>query len=129
MIVLDTHAWLFWRGDPARLGSAALTAIESADQVGVSAISAWEVSTLVRRGRIGLDSDPGRWIRRALGGARTVELPVTAAIAAAAASLADGFPGDPADRIVYATAVGAGARIATRDRAIAAYDPRRAVWT
>ena len=128
MIVLDTHAWLFWRGEPTRLGPAALAAIESADQVGVSAISAWEVSTLARRGRIGLDSEPARWVRRALVGARTVELPLTAAIAAVAGSLEDGFPGDPADRIVYATAVAAGAPLVTRDRAIAAYDPRRAVW-
>ena len=128
MIVLDTHAWLFWRGDPARVGPAALAAIGSADEVAVSAISAWEVSTLARRGRIGLDSDPARCVRRALVGARTVELPVTAAVAAAAGSLENGFPGDPADRIIYATAVTASASLVTRDRAIAGYDPRRAVW-
>ena len=128
-MVLDTHAWLFWRGDPTRLGRGARAAIESADEVGVSAISAWEVSTLVRRGRIALDREPGEWTRLALAGAATVELPVTGAIAAAAGSLDDDFPGDPADRIIYATALAASAPLITRDRAIAAYDPRRAVWT
>ena len=128
MIVLDTHAWLFWRGDPTRLGPAALVAIESADQVGVSAISAWEVSTLARRGRIGLDSDPARWVRRALVGARTVELPVTARRRGRRGIARNGFPGDPADRIIYATAVTASASLVARDRAIAGYDPRRTVW-
>jgi len=40
----------------------------------------------------------------------------------------DGFPGDPADRIIYATALDLGVRLVTRDAAIAGYDPARAVW-
>ena len=76
----------------------------------------------------GFDSDPARWVRRALVGARTVELPVTARRRGRRGIARNGFPGDPADRIIYATAVAASAPIATRDRAIAAYDPRRAVW-
>ena len=126
MIVLDTHAWPFWRGDLARLGPAARAAIESADEIGVSAISAWAVSTLVRRRCIEPDSDPEQWVRRALAGARTVELPVTAAVVPPPDRWTRTSPVIP--RIGYATAVAASAPLATRDRAIAAYDPRRAVW-
>ena len=127
MIVLDTHAWLFWRSEPSRLGRRARERVES-EEVGISAISAWEVAMLARLGRIALDREPGRWVREALAGSRVVELPVTAAIAGVAGTLDDAFPGNPADRIIYATALATGAVLVTRDRAIGAYDARRTLW-
>ena len=39
MIVLDTHAWIFWRADPERLSAGAARAIDEADRVGISSIS------------------------------------------------------------------------------------------
>jgi PIN domain nuclease of toxin-antitoxin system len=111
------------------LGAHARALVEREDEeVGISAISAWEVATLARLGRIVLDRAPVRWVAQALAGPRVVELPVTGTIAAAAGSLDDAFPGDPADRLIYATALAADAVLVTRDRAISAYDPRRTVW-
>jgi PIN domain nuclease of toxin-antitoxin system len=127
LIVLDTHAWIWWRADPARLSDAAAGALAEDQARALSAISVWELGMLVRRGRISLDREVSRWVRQALAGPLTV-LAVDAEIALAAALLDDEFPGDPADRLIYATARGAGARLLTRDRRIARFDPARVVW-
>ena len=59
MIVLDTHIWLWWiNADQMRLQSAWTARIESAEPVGVSAISCFEVAWLAHHGRIDLAERP-----------------------------------------------------------------------
>lgn len=128
MIVLDTHAWIWWRAAPGRLSDTAAHAIEQSDRLGLSSISIWELGTLVRRGRISLDREIAAWVRQAVGGPRLSVLAPGPAVALAAALLDDAFPGDPADRLIYATARDAGARLLTRDDRIARFDPARVVW-
>jgi PIN domain nuclease of toxin-antitoxin system len=128
LIVLDTHAWIWWRADPGRLSTAAAQAIADADRVGLSSMSVWELGTLVRRGRISLDRQVATWVRQALAEPRLGVLAPGADVALAAALLDEDFPGDPADRLIYATAVQAGARLVTRDERIVAYDGARALW-
>jgi PIN domain nuclease of toxin-antitoxin system len=128
VIVLDTHVWLWWQSDPGRLSAAAREAIDGADEIMVSAISAWEVAMLAARGRIALDRPAARWVRAALDAdPRVDEAPLTAAIAVRAAAL-DGLPGDPADRFIYATARDRGASLVTRDEALRRHDPARTIW-
>lgn len=129
MIVLDTHAWLWWLAEPSRLSQAARRAIDEAETIGVSTVSAWEVAMLVQRRRISLDRDTGDWVRQALAPARVTALPPTAEVAVAA-GLLDGasFPGDPADRFIYATAQASRARLVTRDEAIRRFDGHATVW-
>jgi PIN domain nuclease of toxin-antitoxin system len=91
-------------------------------------VSCLEVATLARRRRIGLDRTPARWVAAALGGPAIEASAVTPEIAVAAGSLPDDFPGDPADRLIYATAIAAGAALVTRDATIRRFDPRRTVW-
>lgn len=73
MILLDTHALIWWAdGDHQRLSAAALAAIdqeiESAGRPDgsrgllVSAISCWEVAMLVNRGRLALSFDVEHWL-------------------------------------------------------------------
>lgn len=128
MIVLDTHAWLWWTGDDPRLSAAARSAIERHGEVGIPTIAIWEAATLARIGRILLDPDVTTWIRRALAADGAAELALTAEIATTAGSLARPFPGDPADRIIYATATAHRTRLVTADRRIAAFDPDRTLW-
>lgn len=128
MIILDTHAWLWFVDDPARLSAPAREAIEASDVAGVSAISALEVATLVRRGRIRLDRELAAWVRAALAHERIEEIPLSAACAARAGALDASFPGDPADRVIYASALELGTRLVTADRAIRAFDVSRTVW-
>lgn len=128
MIVLDTHAWIWWRTEPGRLSTSAARALSSADSLGLSSISVWELGTLVRCGRISLDRDIGKWVRQALADPRLAVLAPNAEVALAAALLDDSFPGDPADRLIYATAYRAGARLVTRDNRVRHFDPARVVW-
>lgn len=128
MIVLDTHVWLWWVSDPDRLSTAAREAIDAAEEIAISAISAWEVAMLEARGRIALDRLAPRWIRAALDAdPRIVPASLTASIAVRAARH-DGLPGDPADRFVYATACERGASLVTRDEALRRHDPARTIW-
>lgn len=128
MIVLDTHAWIWWRTDPGKLSSNGARAIAGAHALGLSSISVWELGTLVRRGRISLDRDIGRWVRQALADPRLAVLAPEADVVLAAALLDDSFPGDPADRLIYATARRAGARLMTRDDRVKQFDPARVLW-
>lgn len=128
-VVLDTHAWVWWAADPDRLSEAAAAAIEHSEDVGVSAISCWEVTMLVAKGRLEIDRPVERWIRQALGRPGVRALPLGPREATAAGLLQDdGFPGDPADRMIYATARAAGSPLVTRDEAIRAHDPRGTLW-
>lgn len=84
---------------------------------------------LVVRGRISLDREVGLWVRQALADTRIEVLAPSAQVAVAAGEL-DGlrFPGDPADRLIYATARSIGATLITRDVAIRAFDPALTLW-
>lgn len=113
-VLLDTHALLFWQAGSDRLSEAASEAIGSADRVLVSPITCWEVAMLVSKGRIVLDRSVARWVDDL--GAGTVDFAeLTPRIAAAAGSLED-FHGDPADRLIYATAREARLALVTKDR-------------
>lgn len=129
MLVLDTHALLWLVDRPQALGPRLTAAIERTDRLLVSVMTAWEVGTLVRRGRIALSLPVLEWMRAAVASdPRLAIAPVGADIALAAAALDDGFGGDPADRLIYATALVHACPLGTRDARISAFDPERAVW-
>ncbi len=69
----------------------------------MSAVSFWEIATLVRRRRLTLPADPASWRRRQLADG-LVEIPVDGEVATRAGLLAD-LHGDPADRLIVATAL------------------------
>ena len=128
MTVLDTHTWVWWvDGDP-RLSSAAQAAIEGSSELGVSTISVWELATLERLGRLAVVPDIRTWVRRALALTGVTTCQVTPEIALAAGSLLAPFPGDPADRIIYSTALATNSRLVSADRRLARLDPARVVW-
>ena len=65
MIVLDTHAWVWWVSDPERLSARAREAVDQAAKEGelyISSISVWEVALLAERGRLRLAMDVSEWI-------------------------------------------------------------------
>lgn len=128
MTVLDTHVWLWWIDEDPRLSVAAREVIERGGDIGISTISMWEVATLERLGRIRLLPDLRTWIRRAAAREGVSALPPTTEIAVAAGSLLPPFPGDSADRIIYATALVNDSRIVSGDRRLARHDPARVVW-
>ena len=127
MILLDTHAWLWWVSDPARLGRKATNALAASARIGIPAISCFEVAAAVRRGRIVLDRDVDAWLDAALSLPKAELLPLTPRVAVRVAAL-EGFHGDPADRLIVATAIVEACAIVTRDRHIRRYKGVLSVW-
>lgn len=122
LILLDTHValWsLFGNLPPATVK--VVDAAASRDELLLSPISAWEIGMLVERRRIVLGPPLQEFIRSLFERAGVVTATLTPAIAAHAGALPPTFHGDPADRILVATAAAYGARLATRDRRILDY--------
>ena len=122
MILLDTHGIVWWQAGDERLSATARRAIASADAILVSPISCWEIAMLVEKGRIALDRDTSVWVQDFLQTERVAvaELTPTAAVAAARFPSV-GFPGDPADAYLYATARERDVPFVTKDERIRAY--------
>ena len=117
-MLLDTHVLLWLRLGDARLGTGARIEIDRAwqvGQVGVSAISFWEVAMLKDKGRIRFPEDVALWRREQLKQGM-VEIAVDGEIGIRAVGLAD-FHADPADRLIVATAL-QGHRLVTADQRI-----------
>ena len=128
MIVLDTHAWVWSVSDPQKLGAAATRAIRSATAVGVPAVCCWELAMLISKGRVSVDRSPLEWMAQALARPRVELLPLTPAVAVQSTQLGHAFQGDPADRLIVATAILQGAPLVTRDARIRDYPAVQAVW-
>lgn len=119
MILLDTHVLVRYLAGDRKLGRRAVAAIDKAlalDEVFVSAISFWEVAMLVRRGRLELDTTVAAFRVLALRHG-IQEQPVDGELAIAAAELPDTH-GDPADRMLVATAIERGLTLLTADETL-----------
>ena len=127
-VLLDTHVVHWWSAEPERLSKAATKAIESADELAVAAVSWFELAWLATHDRIVLTIPTRGWLDRLARDIRTV--PTNISIAHSAASLPSSFPGDPADRLIYATATEHGWRLVTKDRRIRSHPSPRpiAIW-
>ena len=120
-VLLDTHALLWWQADGRRLSANARRAIERADTLLVSPVSIWETGMLMGKGRVRLDRDLHAWTEDLYGDDRITEASLSPHGAAAAALLGEDFPGDPADRFLYATAQASFAAFVTKDKRIREY--------
>ena len=122
MILLDTHTlWWHEEGNP-KLGARARLMIERAfeeNNAAVSAISFWEVAMRVQKRQIDFLSDVPAW-RLDLISRGLREIPVDGAIAARAGLLSD-MHGDPADRLIVATAL-EGHQLLTADQRILSWN-------
>jgi PIN domain nuclease of toxin-antitoxin system len=124
MILLDTHALIWWVEGRGRLSRAGVEAIREHAPALVSPISLWELAMLVARGRIEVDREPMRWTRDLLASETVAVAELTPAAAVAAARLPD-FHGDPADRFIYATAREMRVALVSKDAHMRAYARRR----
>jgi PIN domain nuclease of toxin-antitoxin system len=131
VIVLDTHALLWWADNSSELGRKARAAIESerdGGQILVSAISAWEIAALAQRERIVLTMDPASWFATLVRIDSVRIVPVDVEIGIKAVGLPGEFHKDPADRIIVATARKFSAPLATKDEKIRAYPHVKTIW-
>lgn len=131
MIVLDTHVLIWWLSDTSSLSPKARRAITKESPrngIVVSAISALEIATLVRRGRLQLAVPADTWLADARLLPELRFEPVTSEIAQLAGSFGDEMHGDPADRIIAATAIVLNAALVTADTKLRAYKALDTVW-
>ena len=131
MLVLDTHAWIWWVNDPSLLSLPARQAIDDAmatKAVYVSCISSWELALLVQRDRVLLSLDVRDWIARCEALPFLSFVPVTNAISVESVRLPDFPHADPADRIIVATALSMGAPLVTKDQKIHGYPHISSIW-
>lgn len=122
MIVLDTHVLLWLDQDSPKLGGTARSIIATAAEEGalaVSAITFWEVAMLVAKGRVTTSLDLERW-RQDLLDSGLLEIPVDGMTGIVSTLLAP-LHGDPADRMILATAIQRGAALFTADERLLAW--------
>lgn len=115
-LLLDTHVLIWW-DEGRRLSAAARRAIADADDVYVSAASAWEVAIKTALGRL----RPSRTVEQAVSDSGFRELPVSFRHAARVATLPR-HHGDPFDRLLVAQAEEEGLVLVSRDPAFRPYE-------
>lgn len=113
-VLLDTHVVHWWSAEPERLSERAADLIDAADAVVVASITWYELAWLAGHGRIALTIPVDAWLDRLSRDVGTVVAPWRTSLAAA--SLPASFAGDPADRLIYATALVRGYPLVTKDR-------------
>jgi PIN domain nuclease of toxin-antitoxin system len=131
MIVLDTHAWIWWVSNPDFLSDKAKQTIDEAvtnRNVLISSISVWEVAILVSRGRLKLTMNPDDWVAASEALPFFDFVPVSNSIALKSVQLPGILHNDPADRIIIATAISMGAVLVTKDEKIRNYSHVKTVW-
>jgi PIN domain nuclease of toxin-antitoxin system len=125
LLLLDTHCWLWAQlGLADRFSRRSLSAIRRAESGGrlrVSVISIWELGMLEQRGRISLPMDVRTWVREAFTKPGLLLAPLTPEIALESSHLPGDLHGDPADRILAASARILGATLLTKDQRLIEY--------
>ena len=116
-LLLDTHAFLWWRSNDRRLGDHARSAIGGADLVFVSAATAWEAAIKSALGRLTYPDT----IEAGVEASGFSELPITVAHAERAGRLPTHHR-DPFDRMLVAQAQAEGLTVVTGDPKIRRYD-------
>lgn len=131
MILLDTHALIWWFEGSPKLSLAAKAAIENAQRlsrVTISSLSCWEIALLNAHGRIHLSAELHTWIAAIQKLRRVRFIPVDNHIAVASVELPGQFHKDPADRIIVATAITMNIPVVTVDHKIRASPHVRTIW-
>jgi PIN domain nuclease of toxin-antitoxin system len=133
VIVLDTHALVWWVSGDDRLSDPAHEAIEAErttedGRLLVSAITAWEIAMLVGRGRLVLTMDVDDWLETVASIEGVQFMPVNTAVAVQSVRLPGDFLADPVDRMITALARHHAVPVVTADRKIRDYPHVKTVW-
>jgi len=131
VIVLDTHVLVWWLSGAPMLSPAASQAIAaavSADRLLASTISVLEIVTAVRRGRLQFSIPVAQWLADARLLPELHFEPISTEIAQLAGSFGEEMHGDPADRLIAATAVVLGVPLVTADEKFRTSGVLPTVW-
>lgn len=131
-LLLDTHVWIWMLLGEGKPNPKSLLCIEEAynhHRVYISDITLWEVSMLAKKERITLGQPTLSWIKQALKISGTQLVHISPEIAVDSTEFLADFHGDPADRILVATARVLELELVTRDEKILAYGKTKRVFT
>jgi PIN domain nuclease of toxin-antitoxin system len=120
-VVLDTHVWLWWllgQPDLPDVQRRALDDMAEDEPPVLPAVCLWEAQMLHSKGRLVLEIPFDRWLPEAAQPAVVRVAPLTVDVILALNSLPASFHGDPADRLIVATARAAKLPLATHDKKI-----------
>ena len=123
MLICDTHVLVWLDEGNSRLGANALQTMNKAlatGQLAVASISFWEIAMLVEKQRLDIRIELDVW-RLELLRSGLLEIPLQGSTALRAGRL-QAFHGDPADRMIVATALEKSATLMTADRKILGWD-------
>lgn len=129
VIVLDTHALLWWALDPDRLSQAATESVREMERHGgfASAISIWELGVKVQRGKLDLGISIGEFVHRIDRSAIVQLLAVDTATWLRSLEIVWDHR-DPADRVIVATALLQGVPLVTADDQIRRFPGVTCIW-
>jgi PIN domain nuclease of toxin-antitoxin system len=119
-LLLDTHAALWWWREVQRLSATARDAIETSQEIYVSAASAFEIGQKWRLGKLAMIDDPAENFPRLMAENRFLAISLTDAHTLTA-GLLPGDHRDPFDRLIAAQALAEGLTVVTRDPQFAAF--------
>lgn len=123
-ILVDTHIWLWHlNGDntlPNRIKKI-IDASATENELYLSAISIWEIAMLVSKNKIQLNTSCQAWINKSLSLPGISLIPLSPEIAIESCELLGNFHGDPADRIIVASAKIENLCLISRDKKLGSY--------
>jgi PIN domain nuclease of toxin-antitoxin system len=133
MIVLDTHALIWWVNGDSKLSARARKVIESemtvdGGKILVSAITAWEIAMLVNKNRLVLTMDLIEWLDTVRSIDAVQFVPIDNEVAVQSVQLPGDFHPDPADRMITALARHYSAMLVTSDDKIRNYRHVKTIW-
>jgi PIN domain nuclease of toxin-antitoxin system len=129
-ILLDTHVWIWFIQGNESLKRSARDRINQAieeKELYISAISIWEISMLVKKGRLSLEMPCLEWIHQSLNFIDAEIIPLTPAITVDSCNLPGKFHQDPADQIIVASTRILNLALMTRDERILDYARKKHV--
>ena len=131
-ILLDTHVWVWFMSGNKDLKVNGRKIIDEHLKEGsahVAAISCWEIAMLESKERIKLSMPTLEWMKLSFKNTSLDRVELNPAIAYESCHLPGDFHGDPADRLIVATARIKGLSLVTRDKQILKYSKQDYVKT